>query len=172
MGLAVGRTDRASPRGTARPGTASSRACPGLAAHHAFLLTWTWQRRFKACPRDTRKKGAPRGTPGGAPQPRPQEPAAGSRRGRARGALTLSPERRQQRQQQEQPQRPGPAEVVHRRGALAPSGSRLSCGVRWAPPSRWLLPLLSQPPETGWERACRNPPLGGLHKDLIQRLPA
>lgn len=117
--------------------------------------------------------GSP-GTPRGAPQSHPQEPASrsGSRRGRARRlgsvgaapALTLSPERRQQRQEQEQPQRPGPAEVVHRPGALAPSGSWLSCGVQWAPPFRLLLLLLSQPPETGWKRACRNPHSVGFTK--------
>lgn len=33
----------------------------------------------------------------------------------------------------------------------------------------WL--MLSQPPETGWKRARRNPPLGGLYKDLIHCLP-
>lgn len=162
------------PRGTARPGRASSRTCPGVAGpagaaagpvhtHHAFLLlTWTWQRRFKACPEraGTRGKGGPKGGPA-APSPgsagdavgSPAAPSAGARTpqriapGQSPGlgalgaapALTLSPEPRQQRQEQEQPQRPGPAEVVHRRGALAPSGSRLSCGVRWVPPSRLLL---------------------------------
>lgn len=151
----------------------------GAGAHHAFLLTWTWQRRFKACPErpGIRGRRRPRGGPRGSipRQPHPQEPASrsGSRRGRARRlgsvgaapALTLSPERRQQRQEQEQPQRPGPAEVVHRPGALAPSGSWLSCGVQWAPPFRLLLLLLlSQPPETGWKRACRNPHSVGFTK--------
>lgn len=159
----------------------------GAGAHHAFLLTWTWQRRFNPA-RSVQghgEEGGPEGgpaapspgspgTPWGAPQPHPQEPASrsGSRRGRARRlgsvgaapALTLSPERRQQRQEQEQPQRPGPAEVVHRPGALAPSGSWLSCGVQWTPPFRLLLLLLSQPPETGWKRACRNPHSVGFTK--------
>lgn len=68
--------------------------------------------------------------------PRPTVPLAARDPRRPRWvplpALTLAPERRQQRQEQQQPQRPGPAELVHRpAGALAPSGA-------------WLSPLLAR----------------------------
>lgn len=62
-------------------------------AHHAFLLTWTWQRRFQSLPgtsRDAGKKGGPQrrlhpspGSPGtawGAPQRHAQEPRVGGSR--------------------------------------------------------------------------------------------
>lgn len=74
---------------------------------------------------------AARGTRCGTPRsharsPHPEaEPGGQSPAARALGAapaLTLSPERRQQRQEQEQPQRPGPAEGVHQRGALFRAG--------------------------------------------------
>lgn len=138
-GPSIGRTDSPSPRGTASP-----RTCPGHTTRFCSLGRGSGA--FKACPERPGTRGRKGGPNGGSIHP----PAARGQRGEPRSAmprspgsvgagpaLTLSPERRQQRQQQQQqPQRPGPAEVFHRRGALAPSGSGLSCGVQWAPPFR------------------------------------
>lgn len=172
---AAGHSSLSGARPIASPGAGTTGAARRPAAHSLLART-------------------PAASPGAQPGPR----APGRRRkkgergsaqsgGRPRlgsvplAALTLAPERRHQRQEQKQPQRPGPAEVVHRPPAAARQREHshrawLGCPAA----SGGLLPfclllllflMLSQPPETGWKRVCRNPPLGGLYKDLIHCLP-
>lgn len=123
-----------------------------------------------AAPRSKFTPAVPSGSPPGPP------PA--SRAGCRLPALTLAPERGQQRQEQQQPQRPGPAELVHRpAGALEPSGAWLSpllarrrCCCGWCyipaawdrlekssqePPARWALQRFNSLPPTVNYTACK-----------------
>lgn len=123
----AGPEDCGAPRAAARPpqqAPSAARAAEPVHAPPFCSLALVAVAGLQSLPGDT-EGGLRWSPPPPSPKPsRPPGPLRGSPHGQT--ALTLAAERgRQQRQEQEQPQRPGPAEVVHRppAGALAPSGA-------------------------------------------------
>lgn len=122
-------------------------------AHHAFLLTWTWQRRFKACPErpGTRGRRRPRGGLRGSIPRQPGDtvgsPAAPSPGARIpeRVSPGQSPEARVGGSRSHTYLVPGAEAAAPGAGAAAAAGPRRCCPSAGSARSERVLALLRRP---------------------------